>query len=72
MTRNTATKHAPWYAVPADNQSFTRLVVAAAIIDALQDLDLAFPKVDAAKREELRQARAILEGKENSRRAAAR
>ncbi len=63
MIRNTATEHAPWYVVPADHKWFTRLVVAAAVIDALQDLNLVFPKVDAAKRAELREARAILEGR---------
>jgi hypothetical protein len=44
MMRNTATKAAPWFVVPADNKWFTRLVVAAAIIDALVSLDLAYPK----------------------------
>jgi len=60
--RNTATPEAPWYVVPADNKWFTRLVVADAVVDALESLELAFPKVDAAKREELAKARAILEG----------
>jgi len=40
MIKNTATKHATWYIVPADNKWFTRVVVGAAIIDALDDLDL--------------------------------
>jgi PPK2 family polyphosphate:nucleotide phosphotransferase len=68
MIQSTASPHAPWYVVPADNKWFTRLVVAAAIIDALEDLDLAFPKVDAAKRRELEQARQILEGTKKARR----
>jgi polyphosphate kinase 2 (PPK2 family) len=51
--RATSTKDAPWYVVPADNKWFTRIVVAAVVIDALAALDLHFPKVDAAKREEL-------------------
>jgi hypothetical protein len=63
MIRNTATKHAPWYVVPADNKWFTRLVVAAAVIDALDELKLAYPKVDDAKRKELDAARAVLVGK---------
>jgi PPK2 family polyphosphate:nucleotide phosphotransferase len=50
MIRETATKHAPWYVVPADNKWFTRIVVAAAIIDGLWSLDLEFPKVDEKKR----------------------
>ena len=63
MIRQTATKHAPWYVVPADNKWFTRVVVSAAIIDALEDLKLAYPTVDDEKRKELQAARALLEGK---------
>src|SRR3989442_95447 len=62
MIRSTATAHAPWYVVPADNKWFTRLTVAAAVIETLEDLDLRFPEVDKAKRKELAAARAILEG----------
>jgi len=58
--RETSTKRAPWFVVPADKKWFTRLVVAAAVVDALQDLDLQFPKVDARKRRELRAARRLL------------
>lgn len=57
MIQNTATEAAPWYVVPADNKWFTRIVVAAAVIDALQSVDLHFPKVDDAKREELAKVR---------------
>ena len=60
MIGATSTPHAPWYVVPADNKWFTRLVVAAAVIDALEELDLAFPKVDKAKRDELAAARKAL------------
>lgn len=63
MIRNTATKHAPWYVVPADNKWFTRLVISTVIVDALESLDLAYPKVDGAKRKELAEARKILEAK---------
>jgi PPK2 family polyphosphate:nucleotide phosphotransferase len=59
----TATKHAPWYVVPADRKWFTRLVVAAAVIDALASLDLQFPEVGKAQRRELARARRILEKK---------
>ena len=55
--RKTATKHAPWYVVPADNKWFTRLVVAATVIDALLSIDLHYPKVDKRKLEELKVAR---------------
>jgi PPK2 family polyphosphate:nucleotide phosphotransferase len=62
--RNTATKAAPWYVVPADNKWFTRVVVAAAIIDALAELDLKYPKVSDSKLKELAAAkRGLLAGK---------
>jgi len=60
--RNTATKEAPWYVVPADNKWFTRLAIAAAIIEALDSLDLEYPKVDDKKLEELAAARQTLLG----------
>jgi len=60
VIRYTATKHAPWYVVPADNKWFTHLVVAAAIIETLEELGIAYPKVDAAKRKELQEARRAL------------
>jgi PPK2 family polyphosphate:nucleotide phosphotransferase len=58
--RATASKHAPWFVVPADNKWFTRLVVVAAIVQALDSLDLAYPKVDSQKEKELAAARAAL------------
>jgi PPK2 family polyphosphate:nucleotide phosphotransferase len=58
--RDTATKDAPWYVVPADNKWFTRVIVAAAIIDSLASLDLHYPKVDKAKLEELALAKESL------------
>jgi PPK2 family polyphosphate:nucleotide phosphotransferase len=61
MIRATASKQAPWYVVPADNKWFTRVVVAAAIIDALGSLDLKFPLVDNEKKKELAAARRALE-----------
>jgi PPK2 family polyphosphate:nucleotide phosphotransferase len=61
MIRNTSTKHAPWYVVPADHKWFARLVVAEATIGAMKSLDLSFPKMDAEKRKELKVARAALE-----------
>ena len=57
MIRATATEDAPWYVVPADHKWFSRLVVAAAVIDALASLDLAYPKVDAAQLKELAAAK---------------
>jgi PPK2 family polyphosphate:nucleotide phosphotransferase len=61
MIRATATEQAPWYVVPADKKWFTRVVVAAAIIDALGSLDLKFPEVDDHKKKELAAARLALE-----------
>ena len=60
MIRATATPHAPWFVVPADNKWFSRIVVAGAVIDALAGLDLAYPKVGKAKKKELEAARAAL------------
>ena len=60
MIQNASTKRAPWYVVPADHKWFTRLMVAEAITDALEELDLAFPKVDAVRRKELAAARETL------------
>src|SRR5438132_5837375 len=57
MIQETATKHAPWYVVPADNKWFTRVVVASAVIDALASLDLAYPEVDQSKLKELAAAK---------------
>jgi PPK2 family polyphosphate:nucleotide phosphotransferase len=57
MIANTATRHAPWFVIPADNKWFTRLAVAAAIVDTLEDLDLSYPKVDPQKRKELEAAK---------------
>jgi PPK2 family polyphosphate:nucleotide phosphotransferase len=67
MIRNTATPWAPWYVVPADNKWFTRMVVAAAIVDALDGLDLSYPKVDDEKRKQLADARRLLQTGKSSR-----
>ena len=60
MIRNTATKHSPWYVVPADKKWFTRVVVAAAVIDTLVSLDLAYPEVDSARLTEIANAKKVL------------
>lgn len=57
MIRNTATEHAPWYVVPADNKWFSHLVISTVIVDTLESLDLSYPKVDDAKRKELEAAK---------------
>jgi len=61
MIQHTASDEAPWYVVPADHKWYTRLVVAGAIIEALEGLDLKYPTVDEHKREELRLVQAELE-----------
>jgi PPK2 family polyphosphate:nucleotide phosphotransferase len=58
--RHTSTPHAPWYVIPADHKWFTRIAVAAAIVDTLQGLRLSYPAVDAGKRRELEEARRVL------------
>jgi len=58
--RATATPRAPWFVVPADNKWFTRLIVAAAIVEAVENFDLSYPKIDAAKKKEVVAARAAL------------
>ena len=58
--RRTSTPHAPWFVVPADHKWYTRLVVAAAIVDALRGLRPRFPEPDAAQERELRLARRLL------------
>ena len=57
MIRATATEDAPWYVVPANHKWFSRLVVAAAVIDALNSLDLAYPAIDASQKKELAAAK---------------
>jgi PPK2 family polyphosphate:nucleotide phosphotransferase len=58
--RATATKAAPWFVVPADNKWFTRLVVAAAIVEAMEKMDLAYPTVSEAQKADLARARELL------------
>ncbi|MGA0997293.1 MAG: polyphosphate kinase 2 family protein [Vulcanococcus sp.] len=57
MIRETATAHAPWFVVPADHKWFTRLVVAAAVIERLDGLDLRYPEVSQEAKQALAQAR---------------
>lgn len=64
MIRNTATKHGPWYVVPADKKWFTRLVISSVIVETLESLELAYPPVDDKKKKELAEARKVLEAKD--------
>jgi PPK2 family polyphosphate:nucleotide phosphotransferase len=60
MIRATATRESPWYVVPADNKWYTRIVVAAAIVDALSSLDLRYPMVDRERLRDLAAAKKTL------------
>jgi polyphosphate kinase 2 (PPK2 family) len=65
MICNTASKDAPWYVVPADNKWFTRVVVAAAVVETLGSLDLKYPKVGKEKLKELAAAKQVLLGSDS-------
>jgi len=58
--RASASRRAPWFVVPADNKWFTRLVVAAAVVKAVAELHLTYPRVSSQKMKELRSMRAAL------------
>jgi PPK2 family polyphosphate:nucleotide phosphotransferase len=60
MIRRTATPEAPWYVVPADHKWFTRVVVAAAIVDGLAGLNLEYPEVSKEQVREIARARKVL------------
>jgi PPK2 family polyphosphate:nucleotide phosphotransferase len=62
MIQNTASEHAPWYVVPADNKWFTRLAVGAVVVDTLIKLDPKYPKLDKAKLADLEKAKEMLTG----------
>jgi len=58
--RETSRPEAPWYVVPANNKAFARLVIAEAIVEAMQDLDLKYPKVEGPALKELERVRGAL------------
>ncbi len=60
MIRHTATKHAPWYVVPADHKWFARLVVASALVNTLEALHLSYPKIEGKALRELQKAKKAL------------
>ena len=62
MIEATTSDEAPWFVIPADHKWFTRLAVADVIVETLEGLDLHFPEVSEAQRQELQRARALLEG----------
>jgi PPK2 family polyphosphate:nucleotide phosphotransferase len=60
LIKNTSTKKSPWYVIPADNKSYARIAVASAIITALEEMDLEYPKVSAEKIAELKAVKQAL------------
>jgi PPK2 family polyphosphate:nucleotide phosphotransferase len=60
MIRHTGSRHAPWHVVPADHKWFARVVIGSTIVAALDKLDLHFPKVDKADRNDFKQVRQAL------------
>ena len=65
MVRNTSTPEAPWYVVPADKKWFTRVVVADAIVETLEDMGVDYPKLDEKRRQELAEARKLIESEQD-------
>ncbi len=60
LIRNTSTKDAPWYVVPADNKSYARIVIASAIIHAMDKMNLRYPEVSKEKQAELQEIKKLL------------
>jgi polyphosphate kinase 2 (PPK2 family) len=68
MIRHTSAEHAPWHVIPADNKWFARLMVAAALVEALERLDLGFPKVEGEALREMMQVKEALLAEDEPRR----
>jgi len=68
MIRETSRPHAPWFVVPADKKWFTRLVVASALVEGLEGLELHYPEVNEAARAELLAVRGVLTSGKNGKR----
>ena len=66
MIRHTATETAPWHVVPADSKWFSRLIIAAAIVERLEVIDPKFPEMDAAANEAMEHAREVLVAEKSS------
>jgi Polyphosphate kinase 2 (PPK2) len=56
----TSTHRAPWYVVPADDKENARLVVSQIVLDSLNELKMAYPKITAKRRQELKSIRKLL------------
>ena len=60
LIKNTSTKKSPWYVIPADNKSYARIAIASAVITALDEMNLEYPKVSAEKIAELKAVKQAL------------
>jgi polyphosphate kinase 2 (PPK2 family) len=60
MIRKTSTKEAPWYVIPADNKTYARLAVASAMIKALEEMELSYPKISEEERARLEELKTFL------------
>ncbi|MFC4476015.1 polyphosphate kinase 2 family protein [Flavobacterium chungangensis] len=60
LIKNTSTKKSPWYVIPADDKSYARIAIASAIIHALDEMDLEYPKVSPEKIAELNEVKKAL------------
>lgn len=65
MLSNTSTKHAPWYVIPADRKWFTRCAVADILVDRLESMELAYPKLDDDRKAALARGRMLLESEDS-------
>jgi PPK2 family polyphosphate:nucleotide phosphotransferase len=60
LISKTSTKRSPWYIVPADNKRYARIVVAAAILNALDSMKLSYPEVGEEQKIELQRLKGVL------------
>jgi hypothetical protein len=63
MIAATSARNEPWYVIPADNKWYTRLIVAAAIVDTMKEVKPEYPKVDTEQKKQLAAAKAELQKK---------
>lgn len=57
---NTATEHAPWYVIPADDKKNMRLIVSQLILEKLKSLKIAYPVIDEKRMQELNKYKQII------------
>jgi PPK2 family polyphosphate:nucleotide phosphotransferase len=67
IVRHTSTAIAPWYVVPSDHKWFARLVIGSAIVNALEGLNLQFPRADKASLQEFKRVREALQSEDKGR-----